>query len=202
MWLSGYIGYNAISANNPYSIRHYEIILDFCKIGLELSVMLLMLTMMNSWQPEKSWIVTRYLCHALYTLVRCLIFMFFVMGFGYADVRPFVQRIIKFPSDAFNPELNEKPNFAGLVNDWIVSYCYVNAGICFAALALSYSLMAGIPLLVLMNLLQRPIEFVKSVGMFFYDYFAGNLMFQMGIELEVSKLEKERDEKLAKQKKK
>lgn len=113
--------------------------------------------------------------------------------------------IIKFPSDAFNPDLNEKPNFAGLVNDWIESYCYVNAGLCFIALALSYSLMAGIPLLILVNLLRRPVEFVKSVGMFFYDYFAGNLLFEMGIELEQSKLEKtrnENNEKLANKKKK
>jgi len=114
MYLCSIVGHNAMSHNNKYCLRHYDIIVAFGKIGLELSVILLMLTMMNSWQPEKSWAATRYFTHALYTLVRSLIAMFFMLGVCYADIRPYIEQCINFPSDSFNLELNEKPNFAGI----------------------------------------------------------------------------------------
>lgn len=153
MWLSSLIGHNAMSHNNKYCIRHYDVIIAFGKIGLELSVVLLLLTMINSWQPEKSWAISRYFTYVLYTVVRLLVAAFIVMGVCITDIRAFVEQIIAFPKDSFNPELNEKPNIAGITQDWVETYCWFNAIVTFSILGFSYFMMVGAPIYILMQLL-------------------------------------------------
>ena len=86
MWTSGWIGHNAMMHNNMYSMRHYEIILAFGKICLEFSVILIILTMINSWESEKSWMITRYITYVIFTFMRLVIVWFVTMSICYNEM--------------------------------------------------------------------------------------------------------------------